>query len=236
MKKVILPICLFITGLLVQVVAQAQTAEEIIEKYITAIGGADNVRKINSMKVTGHVEVQGIEIPFDVAAVNGKGFRTDAEFQGNKIIDIVTPTKGWSQNPFAGKTSIQPLTDDELKEKLDELDIQDAFVDYAAKGSTIESLGKDEEDGNEYFKIKLTTKNKNESVYYFDLKTNLIYKRESIMKQEGQEIKMTAKNFDYQFTEIGVKIPFKVDQGGMVMVYKTVTFNVPVDEKIFSDK
>ncbi|MFM2360239.1 MAG: hypothetical protein RLY16_2232 [Bacteroidota bacterium] len=236
MKKVILPICLFITGLLVQVVAQAQTAEEIIEKYIAAIGGADNVRKINSMKVTGHVEVQGIEIPFDVAAVNGKGFRTDAEFQGNKIIDIVTPTKGWSQNPFAGKTSIQPLTDDELKEKLDELDIQDAFVDYAAKGSTIESLGKDEEDGNEYFKIKLTTKNKNESVYYFDLKTNLIYKRESIMKQEGQEIKMTAKNFDYQFTEIGVKIPFKVDQGGMVMVYKTVTFNVPVDEKIFSDK
>jgi hypothetical protein len=236
MKKVILPICLFITGLLVQVVAQAQTAEEIIEKYIAAIGGADNVRKINSMKVTGHVEVQGIEIPFDVAAVNGKGFRTDAEFQGNKIIDIVTPTKGWSQNPFAGKTSIQPLTDDELKEKLDELDIQDAFVDYAAKGSTIESLGKDEEDGNEYFKIKLTTKNKNESVYFFDLKTNLIYKRESIMKQEGQEIKMTAKNFDYQVTEIGVKIPFKVDQGGMVMVYKTVTFNVPVDEKIFSDK
>jgi hypothetical protein len=122
------------------------------------------------------IEVQGIKIPYTMQGVHMKGMRVDAEFQGNKIIDITTPTKGWAQNPLAGKAALSPITEDELKQKLDELDMQDPFVDYKAKGSVIESLGKDEEDGNEYFKIKMTTKNGNEKTYFFDTKTNLIYK------------------------------------------------------------
>ena len=121
-----------------------------------------------------------------------KGQRLDADFQGNKIIDIVTPTNGWSQNPLAGKASLDPISAEELKTKVDDLDIQDAFVDYKTKGSTVEFLGKDEEDGNEYLKIKMNTKNSNEKTYFFDTKTYLIYKVEGIVKQQGQEIKATV--------------------------------------------
>ena len=53
-----------------------------------------------------------------------------AEFQGNKIIDITTPTKGWAQNPLSGKATLGPISEDELKQKLDDLDIQDPFVDF----------------------------------------------------------------------------------------------------------
>ncbi|WP_323825109.1 hypothetical protein, partial [Pseudomonas aeruginosa] len=42
----------------------AQTADEIIAKYITAIGGADKWRQIKSLKVEGQAEVQGLAIPF----------------------------------------------------------------------------------------------------------------------------------------------------------------------------
>ena len=214
---------------------KAQTADEVIDKYIAAIGGKEKWKQLTSLKVEGQVEVQGIVIPFVMQGVNNKGIRSDAEFQGSKFIDIATPTKGWAQNPMAGKTTLQPLTDEELKEKLDDLDLQGAFIDYKEKGSTVEALGKDEEDGNEYFKIKLTTKNKNETTYYFDLKTNLIYKQETTTKQQGQDVKVTIKNFDYKDTDFGVKIPFKVDQGnGMMMVTKKVSVNVPIDEKIFS--
>ena len=83
--------------------AKSQTADEIINKYIDAIGGKENWKKINSLKMEGQVEVQGLEIPFTMQAINGKGVRTDGEFQGNSFIDITTPTKGWSQNPMAGK-------------------------------------------------------------------------------------------------------------------------------------
>lgn len=233
MKKLVFKLTLVAFSALTGLTVSAQTADEVIAKYITAIGGADNIRKINSMKIEGNVEVQGLEIPFTVAAVYNKGVRTDATFNGMEIIDIITPEKGWSKNPMAGKSDLQPLTDDEFKQKVDQLDIQDPLLDYAQKGSSVEALGKDEADGNEYFKIKLTTKNKNESVYFFDLKTNLIYKIEETVNQQGQEIKVEQKVFDYQDTEIGVKMPFKKDLGGMVLATKKVTFNVPVDESVF---
>lgn len=236
MKKFFVHTLLAVAFMSISFTGNTQTADEIIDKYITAIGGKENWKKINSLKMEGNVEVQGLEIPFTMQAVNGKGLRTDGEFQGNFFIDIVTPTKGWSQNPMAGKATLQPLTDDELKEKVDGLDIQGALLDYKEKGSTAEFLGKDEEDGNDYFKIKLTTKNKNETTYFFDTNTYLVYKQESISKQQGQDVKVVVKSLDYQTVEGGVKMPFKMDQGQVVLAAKKFTVNGAIDEKIFSDK
>ena len=230
MKKILLSFAVLLTAV---VTTKAQTADEIIAKYITAIGGADKWSKVQSIKVEGQVEVQGIAIPYVMQAIQMKGTRIDAEFQGNKIIDIVTPEKGWSQNPLAGKASLDPISAEELKTKVDDLDIQDAFVDYKTKGSTVEFLGKDEEDGNEYLKIKMNTKNSNEKTYFFDTKTYLIYKVEGIVKQQGQEIKATVKYLDYQTIDFGIKMAFKQDQGMMMLVTKKVTVNAPVDTAIF---
>ena len=234
MRKIFLHSSLFVTLLLASYTIQAQTADEVIDKYLAAIGGKEKLKQVKSIKIDGQIEVQGLQIPFTVQSVHEKGMRVDAEFQGNKIIDIVTPTQGWSQNPLQGKTTMQPLSAEELNEKVDQLDIQDPFIDYKEKGSTVESLGKDEEDGNEYFKIKLTTKHKNEITYFFDLQTNLIYKQETTTKQQGQDVKMTTKNYDYRETDFGVKVPFKIDQGGFIMVTKKVTTNPVIDEKLFT--
>ena len=212
----------------------AQTADEIIDKYITAIGGAEKWSKIQSLKVEGQVEVQGLAIPFTMQAVHMKGVRVDAEFQGNKIIDITTPLKGWAQNPLAGKATMSPISEEELKVKLDDLDIQDGFIGYKAKGSTVEFLGKDEEDGNEYLKVKLTSKNNNEKTFFFDTKTYLVYKMETIVKQQGQEMKSAIKYLDYQTLDYGIKMAFKQDQGMMMMVNKKVTVNPVIDETIFN--
>lgn len=238
MKRIFLQAVLLFAGVLATASIHAQNADEVINKYLNAIGGKDNLKKINSLKVEGQMEINGpgLKIPFVMQAVNGKGYRSDAEFQGNKIVEITTPDKGWAQNPMAGQTELQPMSADDLKDKLDQLDLQDPFNGYKEKGSTIEDLGKDEVDGNEYYKIKLTTKHQNETTYFFDLKTNLIYKSEMTVKQQGQDLKQTIKNLDYRDTDIGVKIPYKVDMGGMTMVINKVTTNATVDEKIFAGK
>jgi hypothetical protein len=211
----------------------AQTADEIIGKYITAIGGKDKWSQVKSMKVNGYIEVQGIKINFTQQAVHETGVRVDAEFQGQKIIDITTPTMGWSQNPFGGKSTLQPISGEELQQKLDELDIQDEFVDYATKGSSVEFIGKDEEDGNEFYKIKMVTKNKNETVYFFDVNTFLIYKEEKTVKQQGQEMKMVTKLLDYKTIPFGIKIPHKSEQMGQVLVTDKFEINPVIDLNIF---
>ena len=230
MKKIYISIALLFAAVFT---LHAQTADEIIAKYVTAIGGAEKWSKIQSMKIEGQIEVQGITIPYTMQGVHMKGVRVDAEFQGNKIIDIITPTKGWAQNPFDGKATLDPITEEKLKSKLDQLDLQDEFVDYKSKGSTVEFLGKDEEDGNEYLKIKMISKNNNEKTYFFDTKTFLIYKEESITKVQGQEVKSSVKLLDYQTIDYGIKVSFKQDQGQMMMVSKKITVNPVIDESIF---
>ena len=233
MKKLFVYVALMLPIVLLSLNIQAQTADEIIEKYITAIGGKEKWKQVKSMKVNGFIEVQGIKINFTQQAIHNVGVRVDAEFQGQKIIDITTPTKGWSQNPFGGRSSLQPISEEELKQKLDELDIQDEFIDYASKGSTVEFLRKDEEDGNEFYKVKMTTKNNNESVYFFDVNTSLIYKEEKTVKQQGQEMKMVTKVFDYKTIPFGIKIPHKSEQMGQILVTDKIEINTTIDENIF---
>lgn len=233
MKKLFVYAALMLPLVLLSFNIQAQTADEVIEKYITAIGGKEKWKQVKSMKVNGFIEVQGIKINFTQQAVHNVGVRVDAEFQGQKIIDITTPAKGWSQNPFGGRSSLQPISEEELKQKLDELDIQDEFIDYAAKGSSVEFLGKDEEDGNEFYKVKMTTKNNNESVYFFDVNTSLIYKEEKTVKQQGQEMKMVTKVFDYKTIPFGIKIPHKSEQMGQLLVTDKIEINLAIDENIF---
>jgi hypothetical protein len=233
MKKILLSVSFVFSLVFLSTQLNAQTADEIIGKYITAIGGKDKWSQVKSMKVNGYIEVQGIKINFTQQAVHETGVRVDAEFQGQKIIDITTPTMGWSQNPFGGKSTLQPISGEELQQKLDELDIQDEFVDYATKGSSVEFIGKDEEDGNEFYKIKMVTKNKNETVYFFDVNTFLIYKEEKTVKQQGQEMKMVTKLLDYKTIPFGIKIPHKSEQMGQVLVMDVIQINAAIDENIF---
>jgi len=230
MKKLFISAALLLTTL---ASVSAQTADEVINKYIDAIGGKDKCLSIKSLKIEGQIEIQGLTIPYTMQAVNNKASRMDAEFQGMKIVDIVTPQAGWSMDGTKGESTLKPISQEDLKTKVDNLDIQDQLIDYAQKGHKVEMLGKDEADGNEYFKVKLTTKAGNDKIYFIDTKTYLPYKLENIMNVNGQEVKSEMKFLDYQTLENGVKVAFKQEMGPMMMVSKKITVNPVIDESIF---
>jgi len=234
MKRISVSILLIAAFVCSSFIGNAQTADEIIDQYLSAIGGKENWRKINSVKMEGTLQMENLELPYNMYAIHDKGFRTDVEFQGMYFIDIVTPKKGWNQNPMADKTTFQPLTEDQLKKKLDDFDVQGPFIDYKKKGSTIEFMGKSEEDSKEYFKLKLTTKNLNETTYFFDIKTYLLYKQKTAAKQPGQEGILSTKTLDYRTIDGGVRVPFKLDFGESVLVVKKVKHNISINEKVFT--
>lgn len=230
MKKFFISAALLLTTV---VTVSAQTADEVINKYIDAIGGKAKCLSIKSLKVEGQIELQGIAIPFVTQSIQEKASRMDAEFQGMKIVEIVTPQAGWSMDGTRGESTLKPMSQDDLKTKVDVLDIQDQLIDYAQKGHKVEMLGKDEAEGNEYYKVKLTTKEGTDKVYFFDIKTYLPYKVENTMNVSGQEIKVEVKYLDYQTLENGVKRAFKQEMGPMMMVSKKITINPVIDETIF---
>lgn len=212
---------------------QAQTVDEVINSHVKAIGGAEKWKQINSVKIEGHIEVQGVEITFTQQAIHNVGFRVDAEFQGMQIINISTPTKGWMQNPFGGQSDLQEIPAEQHKLTLDQMDLQNTFVGWKEKGNTAELLGKVKDGSKEVYKIKMTAKSGKVTTYYFDATTYLMTKSEVTSNVMGEDMTMTTEIFEYKELPLGIKVPFKTEQMGQTFVIDKYEVNATVDPKIF---
>src|ERR1019366_252281 len=81
-------------------IANAQTADEIIQKHIAAIGGFDNWKKINSVKMAATTTANGTEIPITITILQGKGMKVEYTFSGMTGWSIITDKAGWYYSPF----------------------------------------------------------------------------------------------------------------------------------------
>ncbi len=211
----------------------AQTADEIVNKYITAIGGADAWKKVNSMVTTGSLKVQGADVNVGMTVLNGKGFRQDISLMGMNGYQIVTPTGGWNFMPFQGQKAPEPITADDLKESLDQLDAQGSLIDYKTKGHSIEYLGTEDVDGVEALKVKQTLKGGKAETLYFDPKTYYIIRVKAKQKANGKEVEVTTNLSNYQKLPEGIMMPLSIGLPYGEMTVSKVEINKPVDESIF---
>ncbi len=211
----------------------AQTADEIVTKHIAAIGGADAWKKINSVVTTGSLKVQGADVNVSLTVLNGKGFRQDISIMGMNGYQIVTPTAGWNFMPFQGQKSPEPITADDLKEAIVDLDAQGTLIDYKTKGHTIEYLGTDDVDGVDALKVKETLKGGKIETMYFDPKTYYIIRTVSKQKANGKETDVTTNLSNYQKLPEGIMMPLSIGLPFGEMTISKVEINKPVDESIF---
>jgi hypothetical protein len=142
--KLIKHLSFAVVGLLLSAMSFAQTAEEIVAKHITAIGGADNWKKINNMRQEATLSVQGMDIPVVITALHNKATKQEYTVMGMTGYSLITSEGGWNFNPMQGQTKPEPITQDELKYGKDNLDLQGDFVDYKAKGHTIQLMDKED--------------------------------------------------------------------------------------------
>jgi outer membrane lipoprotein-sorting protein len=179
---------------------QAQTADEIISKHVEAIGGADNWKKVNSLVVTGAMSIQGMSIDMVRTVLHQKGLRQNISMMGMENYSIITPEAGWSFMPIQQKTEVEPMAAEDLKKSQEQLDAQGEFVDYKAKGHSVELVGSETVDGNDCFKIKATFKSGASLVYFIDKKT--YYINQTVRTIEDNELVTTFSN--YQKTPEGL--------------------------------
>ena len=231
--KLIRTSAIAISAMLLSVFTFAQTAEEIVAKHIEAIGGTEAWKKINSLYYEGKLTVQGAEINVTLTALNGKGVRQDLTVMGMTGYQIITPKAGWNFMPFQGQTTAEAMTADELKQSADDLDVQGKLVDYKAKGNTIESLGKDDVEGTECFKLKVTTKAGNVETIFIDPKTYYIVRTIQKRIANGQESDVPTDLSNYKKLPEGIVVPFSMTLPFGELVISKADVNKPVDESLF---
>jgi hypothetical protein len=213
----------------------AQTADEIINKHIEAIGGAENWKKINTVKQEASISVQGMDIPVVITFVHNKAFKQEFTVMGMTGYSIITVDGGWNFSPMAGQTKPEPITADELKYGKDQLDLQGEFLDYKAKGHSLEVLAKEDVDGTECHVVKINRKSGTESVFYFDPKTYYMIRTKSKVVANGQEVESIVNMSNFQKLPEGIVMPFTMENSAVpapITVTKVV-INGPVDEATF---
>lgn len=152
------------------------------------------------------MSMQGTEISLTRTVVHNTGFKNEISLMGMSGYQILTPTEGWNFMPFNGQTSAEAMTADDVKEGQNDLDAQGAVVDYASKGHSAEYLGKEDVDGTECHKVKLTYKTGKTETMFFDPSSFYLVKSIATQKANGQEFEMTTSYSNYEKLPEGIVI------------------------------
>ena len=210
----------------------AQTVDEIINKHVEAIGGKEKLSQVKSLYTENSVDVMGNSAPQKEYLLEGKGYKSELDFNGTSIVQCVNDKGGWMVNPMAGGADAQAIPDAAYKSGKPQIFLGGALIDYAAKGYKAELMGKD----GGSFKIKVSGDG-NETYYFID--PTSYYLTKSIVKGEvmGQAVEITTTYSAHKKTDFGIVLPYakNIDMGMFQMSQKTekIEVNKAIDLKIF---
>ncbi|WP_309609382.1 outer membrane lipoprotein-sorting protein [Flavobacterium sp.] len=222
--------------------AKAQTADEIINKFVTTTGGAEKWKALKGVKMEMTTNQGGMEIPVEVVQLPGGKMYVKINLQGKEITQMAYDgTSMWTTN-FMTMKAEKSDAEATSNMKLNDQDFPEALLDYKSKGYSAEYIGKETKEGAECYKIKFTkkptmvagVKTDDVSFYYFETENNLVIASETEIKEgpmKGQ--KSTSTMSDYQEVD-GLFFPFSISQFGQPLKVKKITLNPVVDAKTFA--
>lgn len=205
MKALFRPLIFSGLALVASTALRAQTADEIVNKYVDALGGKKVISGITSLVIESSVNVMGTDAPSKTYILPGKGFKSETDFNGSMIVNCVTDKRAWGMNPMAGQSTATALPEEQAKTMRGSMYIGGPLVDYASKGYKVELAGKD---GSDY-KLKVTNAGGVNVTYYINTNTYLIDKSVANIEIQGQSVEISTSFSDYRKTDVGFMAPYK---------------------------
>ena len=101
---------------------RAQTPQEIVSKYLQAMGGKERLQAINSLYQEGIAVLgNGAQLSSRSWRVYDRVYRHEITMPAGKVTIVVTPRQGWSAGPGTGGL-FKPLTEVQFKALRPEID------------------------------------------------------------------------------------------------------------------
>ncbi|MCP2604678.1 hypothetical protein NLC29_00785 [Candidatus Aminicenantes bacterium AH-873-B07] len=226
-----------ISIILLFTLAYSQTVEEIISKNIETRGGLKKIKSIKTMKMTGKVFAAGFEMPMVLWAKRPNMSRMEAIFQDQKIIQAYDGEKAWQINPFMGSNEPQEVKGLQAEDLKERSDFDGPLIDYKKKGHKIEYLGKEDLEGTEVYKLKVTLKTGKIIYIYLDTEYCIELKQSSTIDYQGTEYLVETIFGDYKEVD-GIMIPHSIEsringQTQAQITIEKVEFNIEIEDSIF---
>ncbi|MCK8493376.1 MULTISPECIES: DUF4292 domain-containing protein [Spirosoma] len=217
----------------------AQTAGEVIDKNIAALGGTDKVAAIKTAQYDQNMSLMGMEMKGKTTVVIGQSARTDITAMGQQITTVVDGDKGWTINPMAGGAGAQALPEEQVKmQKGNAYVIGTELATTKDKKYPVELVGKEKLNDKDVFNLKVT---RPEGVvnYYVDANTFQLAGAKTTINVQGQSGEVKTQYSNYKTID-GLTLPSTVElnspamPGSITLTLSNVVFNPKVDSSIFA--
>jgi len=227
--------------------AAAQTVDSLVARHIKARGGHDNLKAIQTLKITRTVATPFTSVKVTILKKRPDLIRWEQTPRGQTVAipRAINATGAWDTTQ--GKVVPRPKVLADESREIDG-DFDGLLVDWKAKGHLVTLAGKEPGTRGEAYKLKVATKGGLVRYVYLDARTYLETRQTGRVSlgpdPETKEMRFgdVALTFSDWRDVNGVKFPFGVDEdrtdGGITQSFAIYTerieVNVPMEDSLFA--
>ena len=218
----------------------AQTADDIIAKYLKTVGGMDKIQAVQTLRRAGTFNGGG---GFEAAVLqeNKRPNKVREEFslQGMTGVNAYDGKTGWKIEPWQGKKDAEALSEDEMKQIVEDADFDEPLIHYQQKGNKVEFVGMEQVEGTDAYKLKVTLTSGDVRYYYMDTDYYVPIKIEMKRMIRGAEQEFETSLGDYKDVA-GWYLPYSVEtrrkgsEDVQKITFEKIEANVPIDDGRFA--
>lgn len=180
------------------------TVAQVVDKYITAIGGKAAVEKVKSITLDAKGTVQGMTLDMTKIIANGSKVLFTIGMMGNTVQKIAFDGK---DGKMTAQGQSMPVPDDLKKYFMSE---STAIPELSfSKNLSLKVGGVEKFNNEDSYSIK-----NQDATYYYSVKTGLKTGMTQVQKMGDKEVTVPENYSDYKDVD-GVKLPFTIAQSMM---------------------
>lgn len=218
----------------------ATNVADLVAKHVQAKGGAEALKALQSIRLTGKNIVMGGRLELAVTELKKRpsSIRQEATMQGLTAIEAYDGAEAWKIMPFQGRKDPEKMSPDDAKELIEGGEIDGPLVDWQAKGSTVDYLGTEDVEGTQAHKLRVVRKNGDVTIVYLDPDAFLEIREVTQRVEHGAQVETETDYGDYEKVG-GVFLPMSIESGRkgssdkQKIIFEKSEANVPVDDSAF---
>lgn len=208
------------------------TADQLISKYLQALGGKANIDKVKDIAVTMNATVQGMALTMKQQQKGADKMLVQVLMNNNPLQRVtINGDKGKMEAPMQGVN--KEMTADELATQKLETDMF-SMARYDKLGVKTAVTGQEKVDGTEAYVVEATAANGQKTLHYFDKNTGLLLKDVKSLQTPQGPISQSKSYKNYKEVN-GVKYPHLIETTVGPQVIKAEVQSVEVNKGISDD-
>ncbi|MFM8393805.1 MAG: hypothetical protein ACKOB4_07750 [Acidobacteriota bacterium] len=216
--------------------ARLPGVDQILDRYVVAVGGADALRKVRTRRVLGEFEFEGMNMTGSLESLGSAPAQSvvSLDVPGvGQFRQVVNGEKAWALDPLSG---LRELTGAELAAYLRDAEFY-RELNFKKLFAKLEVVTRLKLGDQEAFIVNAIPAVGEAEQFYFDVTSGLLIRHDT-RRESPQGVMPTETFFSDYRTVDGVRLAWKIRQQTPAftinMTFREVTHNLTIDEAKFA--